>query len=540
MSSKLTASSADRSAKVRGLVVVLILIASLCAAIAPSTTADVKSQGSLTLGKEGPSVAPGIVGGIINFSLMVGNPDSKSWTGDVYDIPPGGDPGDFTNKIGWTKLTAMPITLPARSPLSTWYYDYTITAADVAAGTVRNHMAAIGKHADGYWSNGTVTYTTTLELPMCPTAIAHADPSCYEYGGSDITFDGSDSYAVDPQTIVMWQWTFSDGQCGSDDNFAVTARWVNETITATLTVVDSLGCEDTTYVQISPCSFPYSFSLSGNFSELWNESFTNEPVIVVIPDLNGDTNSDVLIYMPYAVSNTTLSCEKMVIKSGYDGTILWEDTICSDQTDLSLFGFGLDPYYSPFNSPLYPYLNNTDLDGDGLNDGIMRIRKYDKNIDTTTELVIAKKGSDGTTLWEVSESASGGDTCGIAIIGFGCFCDPSYYLSLDHPYYPHLNHTDLDGDGLDDGFVLISKYNATTRITTERIIAKKGSDGTTLWEESVSAAAGDSCTIDIAGFGCRWSHELDVIHPDFAKDYPDFDGDGLDDGFVLISKYNAT
>jgi methionine salvage enolase-phosphatase E1 len=138
-----------------------------------------------------------------------------------------------------------------------------------------------------------------------------------------------------------------------------------------------------------------------------------------------------------------------------------------------------------------------DLDGDGLDDVLVNIHTYDDTTRTETGQVIAKRGYDGERLWDESVSASNG-YCGIWAMPDG----------------------DLDGDGLDDVLVNIYIYNDTTRTETGQVIAKRGYDGEHLWDESVSVSNG-YCRID---------------------GYPagDLDGDGLDDVLVNIYTYNDT
>jgi len=107
----------------------------------------------------------------------------------------------------------------------------------------------------GYDNHSFYNETVKAIYVACPPkAIAGKDPGCFEEGGSIITFDGSQSYAESPNTIVNWSWTFSDGVKGSNDWSSTTSRAVNSTVTATLTVRDSLGCEDSASVRVPPCT----------------------------------------------------------------------------------------------------------------------------------------------------------------------------------------------------------------------------------------------------------------------------------------------
>jgi hypothetical protein len=120
-----------------------------------------------------------------------------------------------------------------------------------------------------------------------------------------------------------------------------------------------------------------------------------------------------------------------------------------------------------------------DIDGDNNPDVLVGTIKYNPVMDVETVTVIAKKGTNGTHLWEQSVSASGRENCDIAV------------YPLD----------DLDGDGLDDFIVTEWFYNESTGIATVTKIAKKGTNGTHLWEESVSGTE--------FFIGVYWGDDLD-------------------------------
>ena len=192
-----------------------LLIFLVVAALAPTATADVQAQGILTQGKSGPAVVPALVGYLVNFSISVQNPlqpgEAGDWTGRVYEVPPGSDPDDRTNKVGWVELTTADLILAQGGPVVTFYYEYTLTAADVAAGSVTNNMAAIGKHADGTWSNGTAQHYVMLN-PVVPPEFnfTYEGTGCLEvefYGSAETTTPPGTA----PVTIVNHTWTFGDG-----------------------------------------------------------------------------------------------------------------------------------------------------------------------------------------------------------------------------------------------------------------------------------------------------------------------------------------
>ena len=108
----------------------------------------------------------------------------------------------------------------------------------------------------GHDNQGNFNYTTNEIYVDCgPRAIAQANPTCFEEGGTLTTFDGSASHVdlsnPSPRTITWWMWTFSD-EPGVSYPGAVVTRWVDDTITATLEVSDGC-CNDTTTVTVNPC-----------------------------------------------------------------------------------------------------------------------------------------------------------------------------------------------------------------------------------------------------------------------------------------------
>jgi len=109
-------------------------------------------------------------------------------------------------------------------------------------------------------------------------------------------------------------------------------------------------------------------------------------------------------------------------------------------------------------------------DCDGKADVLVRIYRYDPT-GIRTYKIIAKKGKDGTHLWE--ESVSG-----------------KYAYMEAYPV------PDLDCDGKADVIVRMrTSYNPTTYVSTWKLIAKKGKDGTHLWEESVTGTYDDKADV---------------------------------------------
>ena len=257
-------------------------------------------------------------------------------------------------------------------------------------------------------------------------------------------------------------------------------------------------------------------------THLWGESITANYVTMhaeVVGDLDGDGLPDVLVEIYVGDTGTGT----VIAKKGSDGSHLWEESVVSIYAlDVKVVG---------------------DLDGDGLPDVL--VRSFAGPLDNQTAAVIAKKGSDGTHLWE--ESISGYD----AGIDYQVVADldgdglpnvlVSTFVGLGTQTYTLIAKKmsdgadlweesvsgsgayteieaavvgDLDGDGLPDVLVQSSVGSSSNRTYT--VIAKKGSDGTHLWEESVSSDGGYT-SIQAEGVAA------------------DFDGDGLPDVLVQAS-----
>ena len=223
-------------------------------------------------------------------------------------------------------------------------------------------------------------------------------------------------------------------------------------------------------------------NISGNYTTIWNESLVaNYTYTYIVSDLDGDGNPDVLVHTQRYDPATDIDTSSILAQKGIDGTQLWEETVTATGEN---------------NCTIFP-LPSGDLDGDGLNDVIIAETVYEAGVETAK--VIAKKGINGTQLWVETVTASGKDNCDILAFPVG----------------------DLDGDELTDVIVTESKYDETTNTTVARVIAKQGTNGTQMWEESVNATGKDNCDLDV-----DWAGNLD--------------GDGLNDVIVNEIKYDGT
>ena len=316
---------------------------------------------------------------------------------------------------------------------------------------------------------------------------------------------------------VYWGWDL-DGD-GLGDFIVLEGSYNESTGIATVTVIAKKGT---------------------NGTHLWEQSVSGTEfsiVLYVLDDLDGDGLGDFIFqdWMHDSVTNTETA--EIIAKRGYDGTLLWEQTISGEACDMyvdwiaELDGDGLDDVI--VNAWKYDYWTGTeaakvtakrgydgtllweqttsgwacemyvdwilDLDGDGLDDVIVNAWKYDIWTGAEAAKVTAKRGYDGTHLWEQSVTASGYWYCDTWVEGL----------------------TDLDGDGLRDAIVYEWVYNETADAETVKLIAKKGINGTHLWEQSVNASG-------------YWNCEM------YFDWFVDLDGDGLDDAIVYEWVYNES
>ena len=145
--------------------------------------------------------------------------------------------------------------------------------------------------------------------------------------------------------------------------------------------------------------------------------------------------------------------------------------------------------------------------------------EYDKATDTTKGTVIAKRGYDGSPLWQESVNRTG-----------GAEWFEQFFIG---PFISAVPTGDLDGDGLSDVLVHTIEYDADTGTKARTVIAKKGDDGTHLW------TAESDGPIWVAGTSWRWESLLDnpktmgpiwggsLRGPEESGDPTDLTGDGI-------------
>jgi len=171
----------------------------------------------------------------------------------------------------------------------------------------------------------------------------------------------------------------------------------------------------------------------------------------------------------------------VVVKRGSDGTHLWEESITG--------------YSAYIDAEVV-----ADLDGDGLPDVL--VNSEVGPWDDRTDAVIAKRGSDGTHLWEES------------ITGYDADMDAEVVAA------------DFNGDGLPD--VLVESYVGPWENPTYTLIGKKGNDGTHLWE----ARSNEEMELPRLG---EDDDDDDDDDEDGEPLFYDLDGDGKADALLWIT-----
>jgi len=214
-------------------------------------------------------------------------------------------------------------------------------------------------------------------------------------------------------------------------------------------------------------------------THLWEQSMNGTESYILtdlVDDLDGDNRTDVIIHEWSYNESMDLRTRKILAKKGINGIHLWEQSVSGTECSAGI----------QFRS---------DLDGDSLDDVLVYEWAYTESLDLDTTNLIAKKGNNGTNLWEQSVTASG-------------------YGNTD---IWTARHGDLDRDGLDDVLVLEYLHNISTDVVTFKVIAKKGTNGTHLWEQPVS---GTEITLGL------WPQDLD--------------GDGLSDFIIDRGSYSES
>jgi len=137
---------------------------------------------------------------------------------------------------------------------------------------------------------------------------------------------------------------------------------------------------------------------------------------------------------------------------------------------------------SPLSSPTILSSSNptidctADLNGDGVNDFLILLTRYDPATGKMTCGVKAKDGKTGAKLWYQGVKEQ--------------YCFVGVCLAGD-----------LDGDALEDVLIDFYKYNGTTGVGWSIIKAKKGSDGTLLWRQYYENTTAIKCLTKCCCYG---------------------------------------
>ena len=215
------------------------------------------------------------------------------------DIPNCFDNSDSIVDFTWDRACCRNISFtgwssdPGNITNHTWNFgDGTLETYSGYPGTVYHQYTQCGfplyaANLSGYDRDGQFNSTWDFVWADCdPTPVITFTPSCFEGTGGLITFNGSNSYADTTanlsNTVTWWNWTFSDGNLGSSDDTAVTSRWVNDTLTATLNISDG-HCYDTGQVTVGPCS-QCSIRLYGIFGQGPGDDTVDDPETGLPPE----------------------------------------------------------------------------------------------------------------------------------------------------------------------------------------------------------------------------------------------------------------
>lgn len=251
------------------------------------------------------------------------------------------------------------------------------------------------------------------------------------------------------------------------------------------------------------------FGFTGNVTPLWKESHNgaNWTSAFSVSDLDGDKKDDVLVLMCKYNEATNTATATVIAKQGCNGTHLWEESATVTGSFIEAHPAG-------------------DLDGDGTEDVLVLLEKYDANMDTTMATVIAKKGDDGTHIWEESVTGTesfisacpAGDLNGDGkedVLVHTCICE--FNTTQDEPIMDQ-DMQDMLNMTLDELNMTMDEFDMPTTplipsFISATVIAKRGYDGHNLWNESAAGTVRTSISAYAAG---------------------DLDDDGWDD--VLVEK----
>jgi hypothetical protein len=230
-------------------------------------------------------------------------------------------------------------------------------------------------------------------------------------------------------------------------------------------------------------TFEYISVVGGDGTELWGQSIVfdgwwiDDIPAVPVDDLDGDSKRDVIVILR-SYDSTTDECTASVdVRRGYDGNIIWSQSITGD---------------GQYNAYLGAY-SCDDLDGDGKDDVIIESESYDSTTDDYTASVDVRRGYDGNIIW--SQSITG-----------------------KRAYLWTSSCDDLDGDGKDDVIMNLRSYDSTTDDYTASVDVRRGYDGNIIWSQSIT---GERAYL--------WTSSCD-----------DLDGDGKDDVIIESGSYDST